>query len=190
MALVWLYSRQIPLALLPFTVYSVFHIATYTKSNLIPTFQPGVQPAKPASPSATSPTSLKQPTVRSPLAETLTQFTRQYYEPSMGLVATLEVVLLFRLVLSALTFSRGSWVLLLAYLSFFRSRYAQSSFVQQAVRHLTARADTYIAHQSTPPSVRQGWEMSKRFVQQGYEATDLARYVYRNGPAAGAKKPQ
>lgn len=30
MALVWLFSRQIPLALLPFTVYSVFHVATYT----------------------------------------------------------------------------------------------------------------------------------------------------------------
>ena len=30
MALVWLVSRQIPLALLPFTVYSIFHVATYT----------------------------------------------------------------------------------------------------------------------------------------------------------------
>jgi ascorbate-specific PTS system EIIC-type component UlaA len=106
----------------------------------------------------------------------------------MGVVATLEILLLFRLILSAITFSKGSWVLLIIYLSFFRARYAQSSFVQQAVRQLTARADASISHQSTPPQVRQGWEAIKGVVRQGYEATDLGRYI--SGPAAANKKPQ
>jgi hypothetical protein len=185
MALVWLYSRQLILALLPFSVYSVFHVATYTRMYLIPTLQPPAPgAASPASPSSGSKPAGKQ----NPLAETIGRFIKQYYDASMGVVATLEIVLLFRLVLSAITFSKGSWVLLVVYLSFFRARYAQSSFVQQAVRQLTARADASISHQSTPPQVRQGWEAFKGVVRQGYEATDIGRYI--SGPAAANKKPQ
>ncbi|KAJ5482493.1 hypothetical protein N7475_001305 [Penicillium sp. IBT 31633x] len=185
MALVWLYSRQLILALLPFSVYSVFHVATYTRTYLIPTLQPPTS-AAPSSASPTSPSS-KPAVKQSPLAETIGRFIKQYYDASMGVVATLEIALLFRLVLSAITFSKGSWVLLIIYLSFFRARYAQSSFVQQAVRQLTARADASISHQSTPPQVRQGWETLKGLVRQGYEVTDISRYV--SGPTS-AKKPQ
>jgi hypothetical protein len=184
MALVWLYSRQLILALLPFSVYSVFHVATYSRMYLIPTLQPAAPgSAAPASPSSPSKPAAKQ----SPLAETIGRFIKQYYDASMGVVATLEIALLFRLVLSAITFSKGSWVLLVVYLSFFRARYAQSSFVQQAVRQLTARADASISHQSTPPQARQAWETIKGVVRQGYELTDITRYI---GGSTAAKKPQ
>lgn len=185
MALVWLYSRQLILALLPFSVYSVFHVATYSRMYLIPTLQPPVQGAGANSPG--SPSS-KPATKQNALAETIGRFIKQYYDASMGVVATLEILLLFRLILSAIAFSKGSWVLLLVYLSFFRARYAQSSFVQQAVRQLTARADASISHQSTPPQVRQGWEAFKGVIRQAYETTDISRYV--SGPAAANKKPQ
>lgn len=183
MALVWLYSRQIILALLPFSVYSVFHVATYTRMYLIPTLQPPPQAGatSPGSPSS------KPASKQNPLAETIGRFIKQYYDASMGVVATLEILLLFRLVLSAITFSKGSWVLLVVYLAFFRARYAQSTFVQQAVLQLTGRADASISHQSTPPQVRQGWEAFKGLVRQGYEATDVGRYI---AGAAAAKKPQ
>ncbi|KAL2014542.1 hypothetical protein VTN00DRAFT_2067 [Thermoascus crustaceus] len=185
MALVWLYSRQIPLALLPFSVYSVFHVATYTRTYLIPTLQP---PQGAAGGTPSSPTSPKQATKQSPLAESIGRFIKRYYDASMALVASLELSLLFRLVLSALTFSKGSWVLLLVYLAFFRARYSQSSFVQNAVSHTTARIDTSVSHQSTPPAVRQGWETFKGVVRQAYDATDVKRYV--GGYGATPKKPQ
>ncbi|KAJ5100301.1 hypothetical protein N7456_006353 [Penicillium angulare] len=184
MALVWLYSRQLILALLPFSVYSVFHVATYSRMYLIPT----LQPAAPGAAGAGSPGSPKPAAKQNPLAETIGRFIKQYYDASMGVVATLEILLLIRLVLSAITFSKGSWVLLVVYLSFFRARYAQSSFVQQAVRSLTARADASISHQGTPPQVRQGWEAFKGVIRQVYEATDIGRYI--SGPAAANKKPQ
>lgn len=182
MALVWLYSRQVPLALLPFTVYSVFHVATYSRSNLIPTLQP---PVDGSSPAPSSPSSPKQNTKQPPLAEAIGRFIKQYYDGSMGLVAALEMALLMRLVLSVLTFSKGNFALLIIYLAFFRARYAQSSFVQDAVHHLTTRIDASISHQSIPPQVRQGWYSFKDVVQRGYEMTDASRY----GPDAG-KKPQ
>lgn len=183
MALVWLYSRQVSLALLPYSVYSVFHVATYSRAHLIPTLQPpqGGAPASPASPSSPKPAP-KQ----SPLAETIGRFVKQYYDTSMDLVAALEMTLLFRLTISLLSFSKGSFVLLFIYLAFFRARYSQSTFVQQAVRHFTARVDASVSHQSTPPAVRQGWETFKGVVRQAYESTDLGRLVGK----ADSKKPQ
>lgn len=186
MALVWLYSRQLILALLPFSVYSVFHVATYSRMYLIPTLQPQAQ-AQGGSPTSSGSPNSKPAGKQSALAETIGRFIKQYYDASMGVVASLEIALLLRLVLSAITFSKGSWVLLIVYLSFFRARYAQSSFVQQAVRQLVARADASISHQSTPPQVRQGWEGFKGVVRKGYEATDITRYI--SGSTA-AKKPQ
>lgn len=177
MALVWLYSRQVPLALLPFSVYSVFHVATYTRTYLLPTLQPP--------PQGNAGAAAKQ----SPLAENIGKFVKQYYDSSMYLVASLELGLLFRLVLSALTFSKGSWVLLAIYLAFFRARYSQSSFVQSAVARFTARVDTLVSHQSTPPQVRQGWESFKGVTRQVYETTELKRYLGAE-PAAAGKKPQ
>lgn len=187
MALVWLYSRQIPLALLPFSVYSVFHVATYTRTYLLPTLQPMPQ-------SATGPTSpgnsRQAATKQSPLAESIGKFVKQYYDASMYLVASLELGLLFRLVLTALTFSKGGWLLLVIYLAFFRARHSQSSFVQSAVSRFTARVDTLVSHQSTPPQVRQGWEAFKGVTYQIYEASDVKRYLGGGRPAAAGKKPQ
>ncbi|PLB42676.1 uncharacterized protein BDW47DRAFT_121777 [Aspergillus candidus] len=181
MALVWLYSRQIPLALLPFSVYSIFHVATYSRAHLIPTLQPPAAGAGPASPSSPS----SRPAARqSPLADTIGRFVKQYYDASMDLVAGLEIALLFRLAVSILTFSKGSFLLLAIYLAFFRARYSQSSFVQQAVRYFTARVDASVSHQSTPPAVRQGWETFKGVVRRGYEATDTSRLT------SAGKKPQ
>src|SRR5205823_1104424 len=118
MALVWLFSRQIPLAVLPFAVYSVFHVATYVRSNLLPTIQP---------PAATGPAGSKPPA--SGASEVIGKFVKEYYDGSMSLVAMLEIALWFRVVGSALLFQKGSWILLVVYTVFFRARVAQSSFV-------------------------------------------------------------
>ena len=132
MALIWLFSRQIPLALLPFTVYSVFHIATYTRTNLLPTISPPPAGAS-ASPGRPAPKS------SSPLAETIGRFVKEYYDTSMMLVASLEIALWFRILFSAIIFTKGSWILLVIYSTFVRARYSQSSFVQGQVWHLVRR---------------------------------------------------
>ncbi|KAI9763526.1 MAG: hypothetical protein M1835_007787 [Candelina submexicana] len=184
MALVWLFSRQVPLAILPFSIYSVFHVATYTRTNLIPTIQPPQQtaPASGASPSA-------KPTYKpNAMADTIGKFVKQYYDLSMSAVAGLEILLWFRLLVSALLFVKGSWMMIVIYTIFFRARYSQSSFVQGAIAQMTARADAMVANQSTPPAVRQAWETVKGLVRQGADATDVNRYV--GGSGSGGKKAQ
>lgn len=178
MALVWLFMRQIPLALLPFTVYSIFHVATYVRSNLIPTIKP--QPA--ASAPGAKPAS-------SAFAETIGKFVKEYYDASMTLVALLEIALWFRVLGSALIFQKGSWILIAIYTVFFRARYAQSSFVQDAINQVTARIDAQLANQSTPPAARQGWATVKNIVRQAADATDIRKYVGAQ-PGAAPKKAQ
>lgn len=181
MALVWLFFQQVPLALLPFTIYSVFHVATYTRTNLIPTFQPpklstgaspGGRPAKSTS----------------PLAEQIGNFVKKNYDTSMMLVASLELSLWFRVLFSAILFTKGSWILLVIYTVFVRARYSQCSFVQNAVSQGSARIDALVSAQGTPPAVRQIWGTIKQLARQGTEATDIGRYLQPH--EAGGKKAQ
>lgn len=169
MALIWLYAYQVPLALLPFTVYSVFHVATYTRTNLVPTISPAAAPAA-ASPG-------KGGSKASPLADNIGRFVKKYYDTSMSLVASLEIALWFRILLSAFSFARGTWILLGIYTVFVRSRYSQSAFVQGAIHQFSARIDALIANQSTPPPVKQAWVTCKGLCRQATDATDLRKYL-------------
>ncbi|KAL5114631.1 Transmembrane nucleoporin [Pleosporales sp. CAS-2024a] len=175
MGLVWLFSRQIPLAVTPFAVYSVFHVATYVRSNLIPTIQ-----APPAAAAAGS----KPPA--SGASDAIGKFVKEYYDGSMTLVALLEIALWFRVLGSALLFQKGSWILLGVYTVFFRARVAQSSFVQEAIHSLTARIDAQAANQSTPPAMRNAWTTFKGIIRQAGDATDIRKYV--GGQQQGAPK--
>ncbi|KAK7182362.1 hypothetical protein DPSP01_002339 [Paraphaeosphaeria sporulosa] len=175
MALIWLFSRQIPMAVLPFAVYSVFHVATYVRSNLLPTIQPPPAGAQPGTKSASG------------LSDAIGKFVKEYYDGSMTLVAILEIALWFRVFGSALLFQKGSWILIAVYTVFFRARYAQSTFVQGAITQLTARVDAQLANQSTPPVARQSWGTFKNVIRQAADATDIRKYV-GGQQAAGPKK--
>lgn len=174
MALLWLFSRQIPLAIFPFAVYSIFHVATYTRSNLLPTLQP--QPEGSAGPPAGG------------LSDTIGRFVKEYYDASMTLVALLEIGLFFRVFGSAILFQKGSWILLVVYTVFFRVRHSQSSFMQNAITQLTARIDAQFANQSMPPAVRSGWEQFKGLVRSAADATDVNRFLRQSN--AAPKKAQ
>jgi hypothetical protein len=163
--------------MLPFGIYSVFHVASYTRGNLIPTISP---PA--ASADAT------KPAAKSALGDTIGRFVKEYYDTSMGLVAMLEIALWGRLFLSALVFTKGSWILLAIYTAFLRARYAQSSFVQFQFRNFGARVDALVGGQGVPPAARQAWGAVKGGVVQLHDLTALGKYT--GGPAApqAAKK--
>jgi hypothetical protein len=177
MASIWLFSRQIPLAVTPFAVYSVFHVATYVRSNLLPTIQPA-----PATAAAGS----KPPA--SGASEAIGKFVKEYYDGSMTLVALLEIALWFRVVGSALLFQKGSWILLAVYTVFFRARVAQSSFVPEAIHSRTARMEAQLATQSTPPAARNAWGTFKGIIRQAADATDIRKYV--GGQQGAPKKAQ
>ncbi|KIH89818.1 hypothetical protein SPBR_00797 [Sporothrix brasiliensis 5110] len=184
MALVWLYSRQYILAMLPYTIYSVFHVATYTRTNLIPT----LAPPKPLAPAANAAPDAKPQYATHPVAESIGKFVKQYYDSSMSVVALLEIVLWGRLFLSAVTFAKGSWILLAVYTAFLRARFSQSTHVQSTFGQIEARIDNLTGAQGMNPTVRQIWETTKNGVRQAYAATDLQKYV--GGAAQAPRKTQ
>ncbi|KAM4058869.1 hypothetical protein HRG_008248 [Hirsutella rhossiliensis] len=173
-ALVWLLSPQYPLALLPFCVYSVFHVATYTRANLIPVFQP----PPPAIDGAAA-----RPRVNSPMADRIGAFVKEYYDASMSIVSGLEILLWIRVLLSAVLFQRRSWILLALYTAFLRARFSQSSHVQNSVSQLSARIDSLVGAQGTPPAARSVWDGVKNGARQFHDATDASKYVTTSGPA-------
>ncbi|KAI1081788.1 hypothetical protein F5B20DRAFT_535386 [Whalleya microplaca] len=177
MALVWLFSPQYPLAMLPYGIYSVFHVATYTRNNVIPTVQPTKAPAG-ASPGAKSQSA-------NPIAEAIGSFVKQYYDTSMSIVAALEMALWFRLFLSAILFQRRSWILITIYTAFLRTRFAQSSHVQAGFYAFESRVDSMVGAQSSPPAVRSAWDTVKNVARQFHAATDLSKYM--NGSAVPKK---
>jgi len=176
MALLWLFSRQYSLALLPYSIYSVFHVLTYTRGILLPT----IQPPAPV-PAGEKPKS-------SALADTLGRFVKDYYDASMSLVAGLELALWFRVLGSAIIFQKGSWIILGIYTVFLRARVSQSTFVQGMIKQLGARGDALVQRQDVPPAARQGWETAKNILKQIHDQTDINRYV--QGGAAAPKKAQ
>lgn len=105
----------------------------------------------------------------------------------MMLVAALEVLLWIRLLLSAITFSRGSWVLLGIYTVFLRARFSQSQFVQNAFQQGVARIDQQVQNPNIPPAVRSGWDSFKGIGQTAVDATNPSRYVGGQGTAAPKK---
>lgn len=181
MALVWLILPQYPLALLPYGIYSVFHVATYTRANLIPTLFPPqkVAPAAGASPNG------KPQYAPHPLSDAIGVFVKKYYDMSMSMVSGLEILLWVRVWLAAIFFQYRSWVLLVLYTVFLRARYAQSSHVQHSFAQLEARVDNLVGAQGTPPVARQGWEFVKTAARQFHGATDISKYA--NGAAAPKK---
>lgn len=155
-------------------MYSVFHVATYTRANLIPTFQP--QKPVPAGQTAPKP--------QGGLPAYIGKFVKEYYDTSMMLVAGLEIALWGRLFLSALTFSKGAWLLLGLYTVFLRARYHQSTFVQGAFSRGSARIDQQLNQQNIPPAAKQAWETIKNVARQFVDATDVRKYL------GGAQTPQ
>ncbi|ROT42222.1 hypothetical protein SODALDRAFT_268792 [Sodiomyces alkalinus F11] len=180
MALVWLLFPQYPLALLPYTIYSIFHVATYSRANLIPT----LSPPKPVPAAAGASPNGKPQYAPNPIAERIGAFVKQYYDSSMSIVAKLELALWLRVFVSALLFKRRSWILIALYTAFVRARYAQSSHVQNSVAELEARVDSAIGNQGTPPQARQVWEGIKNGARQFYVHTDINRYL------SGASAPK
>lgn len=179
MALLWLFSRQYPLAMLPYAIYSVFHVLTYTRGILLPTIQP-----PPATPAGEKPKS-------SGLADTIGRFVKDYYDASMSLVAGLELALWFRILGSAIIFAKGSWIILALYTVFLRARISQSTFVQGMLKQAGARGDALAQRQDVPPAARQGWETVKGLAKQVHDQTDINRYLQGGStPQSTPKKAQ
>ncbi|KAJ3564319.1 hypothetical protein NPX13_g7886 [Xylaria arbuscula] len=147
---------------------NVQYLATYLRSNVIPT----IQPAK------TTAGAKPQP---NPLSEAIGTFVKTYYDASMSIVSALEIMLWIRVLLSAALFQSRSWILLGLYTAFLRARFAQSAHVQNSFSALELRVDSMVGAQGTPPAARSVWDGIKGGARQFHAVTDLSKYANGSG---------
>jgi hypothetical protein len=87
------------------------------------------------------------------------------YDTAMRVVAYMELLILVRVVLGAVTF-QNSLLAPLIFAHFLRQRYFQSAFTRDAVADITKRVDALVRKPGNPPVLLMVWDKSQMLVQR------------------------
>ncbi|KAI0252620.1 hypothetical protein BJV78DRAFT_1199954 [Lactifluus subvellereus] len=174
LAVFWLTSRPIALSLLPYTIFSLFHALTFTRTTLMPQILPPGPPATAGGPPSPH-----------PLSKKLQVWVRSNYDSAMKVVAYTEILILVRVIVGALMF-RNSFLTPIFYAHFVRMRFFQSAFTKEAIIRVTAKIDGYINSPDVPPAVKRGWTTMQSLIGRWTGAT-LSAPAPQAPPAAGAR---
>ena len=101
------------------------------------------------------------------------------YDTAMRAVAYIELVILVRVLIGALTL-RNSLLSPVVYAHFLRQRYYQSAFTRDALADANTRIDALVRKPGNPPMLVQIWDKGRMLVGK------WAGSVLEEQPAAGA----
>ncbi|KAJ2748895.1 Transmembrane nucleoporin, partial [Coemansia sp. BCRC 34490] len=158
LAAYWYMNRPILVTLVPFVVFSLFHVITYIRSVLIPTVFPGVtdeierarrqeQQQQQQQQGAAAATALALSTPAR-VSKAIGDWSTKYYSPALREVGVWEVaVVCVWVTLGALTFQTPLFAPF-AYFQFLRLRYALSAPTRAAFRRVRTALDKTL----TPPT--------------------------------------
>ncbi|KAL4068334.1 hypothetical protein V8B97DRAFT_1974988 [Scleroderma yunnanense] len=151
LAFFWWSSKPVPVALVPYFIFSLFHALTFARTTLMPRFLPPGPPATAGGP--------PQP---HPLAKRLQLWVKTNYDKAMRVVAYAELLIFMRVLFGALLF-KNSFVAPLVYAHFIRQRYFQSAFTRDAIATADARIGELV-HRSGNPVVADVWGKARDLV--------------------------
>ncbi|KAL9544876.1 hypothetical protein MBANPS3_007408 [Mucor bainieri] len=162
-AVFFLFSRRVAVTLIPFFVYSVFHVLDFADADLIPSLAP------------------HQTKIQSHIKDIVSK----YYDTAMILVAKIEVCgVMTRLVLGLFVF-RSSILSVLVYAQFLRMRYFMCEHTRKFLTELGSKVDQALtpptAHPKIPPAVIKAYATAKEKLTMGSKPAPAA-------PATTAKK--
>ncbi|KAK9728456.1 Transmembrane nucleoporin [Basidiobolus ranarum] len=152
MAIIWLLSSPVFITLIPFGVYSSFHVVDFIRTAILPTFVPSVaQPPVPGQPRS----------IFQQASDTIKRFKDVYYEKCMGIISYIEVLGVMSIILTeALTFNISPLAVLF-YGNFLRLRYATSPHIRNVFGELRNRMDKWMLPPTANPKI-------PAFVGNGY----------------------
>ncbi|KAG8969875.1 hypothetical protein FRC03_000121 [Tulasnella sp. 419] len=168
LAIFWFFNKPVPLALIPYATFSLFHALTFTRTNILPRIFP---PAPPA-PGQERSSSASQ----HPLAKTIHGWVKANYDPAMEFVAWAEIAILSRVVVGALVglpplywlpfFNsfRNSLVIPLVFAHFLRLRFYHSAFIRKVVTNVDARVTALVNQPGQNPQIKQAWDTARGLV--------------------------
>src|SRR5271170_2746081 len=135
LAVMWFFTTPLFLALIPYFIYSIFHVVTYFSEYVLPAIT-----AKPARPNE----------------DKLAQLARRYQDLGSQTVAKVEVYgILLRLLFGVLFFSKLAFIQLPIFAIFLRYKYFNTAYTRSSLRELSAHVDTLV--NPLPPAVRDLW---------------------------------
>ncbi|KAK4515144.1 uncharacterized protein ATC70_002754 [Mucor velutinosus] len=148
-AVFFLFSRRVAVTLIPFFIYSVFHVLDFVDADLIPQLAP------------------HQTKIQSHIQNIVSK----YYDTAMILVAKIEVCgVMTRLVLGLFVF-RSSILSILVYTQFLRMRYYMSEHTREFLTELGTKVDKALtpptAHPKIPPAVVNAYATAKEKLRVG-----------------------
>ncbi|KAI8646760.1 hypothetical protein BD408DRAFT_409688 [Parasitella parasitica] len=159
-AVFFLFSTRIAVTLVPFFIYSVFHVLEFVNADLIPNLAPH----------------------QAKLQSTINDIAAKHHDTSMALAAKVEVCgVMTRLVLGLFVF-QSSILSVLVYTQFLRMRYFMSGYTREFLTQLGTKADKALtpptAHPKIPPAVINAYATIKEKLDLGSQPV----------PATTAKK--
>jgi hypothetical protein len=169
LAFFWWSSKPVLFALLPFMIFSLFHVLTFTRTGLMTQFLPPGPPATAGGP----------PTPH-PLAKRLQVWTKANFEPAMKIVAYIELLILARVLIGAVTL-QTSIIAPIVFAHFLRQRYYQSSFTRDAIAAADVKIGETVRREGLPPAVGQVWEKARGLIGK-WAGSTLAPQQAAPGP--------
>lgn len=136
LALLWFFTPRFSMSLVPYLMFSVFHVLVYMKTTLLP--QVFNQ-------------TLEQ---KSKVVMFIDKFVLDYNERCMYWVSTTELINLVLLVIRAIFFVQRSWIVLVVYILFIKIKYETSKYMKAAFAQWRVRMDGVISHPSVPPQAK------------------------------------
>jgi len=157
LAMFWWFTKPVPLALLPYATFSLFHALTFTRTNIIPKiFPPTPAPGQAA-----------ERTQQHPFAKSIHAWVKANYDSAMRSVAWTELVIFVRVLLGAIFGFipflsnkmpfKNSLLTPLLFAHFLRLRYYHSNFTRQVISTTDAYVNNYTSGPDAHPLVKQVW---------------------------------
>ncbi|KDR84778.1 hypothetical protein GALMADRAFT_233127 [Galerina marginata CBS 339.88] len=154
LAFFWWTSKPVPITLLPYMIFSLFHALTFTRTTLMPQLLQTGPPATAGGP--------PQP---HPLAKKLQAWVKANYDTAMKVVAYTELVIFARVFFGAFLF-QNSIMAPIIFAHFLRQRYFQSAFTREAITATSNKIEAYVRKPGNPPVVVNVWEKGQMLVQR------------------------
>ncbi|KAH7340990.1 hypothetical protein B0J17DRAFT_653631 [Rhizoctonia solani] len=167
LALYWLVTKPISLSLVPYAIFSTFHVLTFVRTTVLPKLAPPKPPAREGDRQAKD----------TPLQKQLHQIVKAQYDPAMNVCAWAELVILIRTIVGVFFFWNG-FIAPIAFAHFLRLRYYYSMFSRNAIKAADGHIQTYV---NGTPAAKAGYDKVKEVITR-WSGTVLA-------PANAAAEP-
>ncbi|KAG8694088.1 hypothetical protein FRC08_008718, partial [Ceratobasidium sp. 394] len=139
LAIFWLLTKPVSLSLVPYAIFSTFHVLTFVRTTVLPKLAPPKPPAREG----------ERQSKDTPLQKQLHALVKSQYDPAMNVCAHAELVILLRTIIGVPLFWNG-FLAPIAFAHFLRLRFYYSMFSRSAIRGADVRMLNYVNNAPEP----------------------------------------